>query len=131
MGRAEKALRGPALPRRSHRQLLLAGCLVFPLREGPAFSTGRPITSKDLKYGIERSFASDVVVGGPTYVLDLLDDPENPYAGPYQDESDDKLGLSSIATPDDKTITFTLTNTGTFNFICEVHPTEMKGTLQV
>jgi plastocyanin/mono/diheme cytochrome c family protein len=29
------------------------------------------------------------------------------------------------------TITFTLTAPGTFNFICEVHPTEMKGTLEV
>ena len=42
----------------------------------------RPITSQDVKYGIERSFASDVVVGGPTYVVDLLDDPGDPYAGP-------------------------------------------------
>ena len=61
-----------------------------------------------MKYGIERSFASDVIVGGPTYVVDLLDDPGNPYAGPYQDESPDKLGLKSIATPDDRTIVFTL-----------------------
>jgi peptide/nickel transport system substrate-binding protein len=80
----------------------------FTLREGGTFSTGRPVTSKDLKYGIERSFASDVVVGGPTYVVDLLDDPKNPYPGPYQDEAKDKLGLKSIETPDDRTITFHL-----------------------
>src|SRR3982751_1652579 len=81
----------------------------FTLREGVRFETGRPITSRDVKYGIERSFASDVIVGGPTSVVDLLDDPEDPYAGPYQDESDGKLGLASIATPDDRTIVFTLT----------------------
>jgi peptide/nickel transport system substrate-binding protein len=80
----------------------------FTLREGVSFETGRPITSRDVKYGIERSFASDVVVGGPTYVVDLLDDPANPYAGPYQDEAPDKLGLAAIQTPDDRTITFTL-----------------------
>ncbi|HEX8581727.1 MAG TPA: ABC transporter substrate-binding protein, partial [Acidimicrobiales bacterium] len=80
----------------------------FTLKDGVRFETGRPITSRDVKYGIERSFASDVVVGGPTYVVDLLDDPANPYAGPYQDESDDKLGLAAIATPDDRTIVFTL-----------------------
>ena len=80
----------------------------FRLRPGVSFSTGRPITSRDIKYGIERSFASDVVVGGPTYVVDLLDDPANPYPGPYQDESKDKLGLAAIATPDDATITFHL-----------------------
>jgi peptide/nickel transport system substrate-binding protein len=91
---------------------------VFTLKDGVRFETGRPITSRDVKYGIERSFASDVVVGGPTYVLDLLDNPEDPYAGPYQDESADKMGLASIATPDDKTIVFTLTTpTPDFPFV--------------
>jgi peptide/nickel transport system substrate-binding protein len=80
----------------------------FTLREGVLFENGRPITSRDVKYGIERSFASDVVVGGPTYVVDLLDDPGNPYAGPYQDEAPDKLGLASVETPDDRTIVFRL-----------------------
>ncbi|TFV59319.1 ABC transporter substrate-binding protein [Geodermatophilus sp. DF01-2] len=80
----------------------------FTLRDGARFETGRPITSRDVKYGIERSFASDVVVGGPTRVVDLLDDPGNPYAGPYQDETPGKLGLASVETPDDRTITFRL-----------------------
>jgi peptide/nickel transport system substrate-binding protein len=80
----------------------------FTLREGVLFETGRPITSRDIKYGIERSFASDVIVGGPTYVVDLLDDPANPYAGPYQDEAPDRLGLASVETPDDRTIVFRL-----------------------
>lgn len=80
----------------------------FTLRQGVRFENGRPITSRDIKYGIERSFASDVIVGGPTYVVDLLDDPGNQYAGPYQDETPGKLGLSSIETPDDATIVFKL-----------------------
>ncbi|MGY1706968.1 ABC transporter substrate-binding protein [Geodermatophilus sp. SYSU D00697] len=80
----------------------------FTLREGARFESGRAITSRDVKYGIERSFASDVVVGGPTHVVELLDDPANPYAGPFQDESPDKLGLGAIETPDDRTITFRL-----------------------
>jgi peptide/nickel transport system substrate-binding protein len=80
----------------------------FTLREGTRFENGRAITSRDVKYGIERSFASDVVVGGPTQVVELLDDPGNPYAGPYQDEAPDKLGLAAIETPDDRTITFRL-----------------------
>ncbi|MFD2094246.1 ABC transporter substrate-binding protein [Blastococcus deserti] len=80
----------------------------FTLRDGVRFENGRSVTSRDLKYGIERSFASDVIVGGPTYVVDLLDDPANPYAGPYQDESPDKLGLAAIETPDDRTIVFRL-----------------------
>ncbi|MGY1709774.1 ABC transporter substrate-binding protein [Geodermatophilus sp. SYSU D00758] len=80
----------------------------FTLREGTRFENGRPITSRDVKYGIERSFASDVVVGGPTHVVQLLDDPANPYPGPYQDETPDRLGLAAIATPDDRTVVFTL-----------------------
>ena len=80
----------------------------FTLKGGVKFEDGTPITSRDVKYGIERTFASDVIVGGPTHVVDLLDDPGNPYAGPYQDETDGRLGLASIATPDDATIVFTL-----------------------
>jgi peptide/nickel transport system substrate-binding protein len=80
----------------------------FTLRDGVRFENGRPITSRDVKYGIERSFASEVIVGGPTHVVDLLDDPGNQYAGPYQDESPDRLGLPSIETPDDRTIVFRL-----------------------
>jgi peptide/nickel transport system substrate-binding protein len=80
----------------------------FTLREGVTFESGRPITSRDVKYGIERSFASEVIVGGPTYVVDLLDDPGNQYAGPYQDEAPDKLGLPTIETPDDLTVVFRL-----------------------
>jgi peptide/nickel transport system substrate-binding protein len=80
----------------------------FTLRTGLKFQNGKPITSRDIKYGIERSFASDVIVGGPTYVVDLLDDPANPYPGPYQDPAKDKLGLSTIQTPNDSTIVFKL-----------------------
>ena len=80
----------------------------FTLKTGVAFEDGQPITSRDIKYGIERTFASDVVVGGPTHVVELLDDPANPYAGPYLDESEGRLGLASIETPDDATIIFRL-----------------------
>ncbi|TFV88974.1 ABC transporter substrate-binding protein [Blastococcus sp. CT_GayMR20] len=79
----------------------------FTLREGVRFENGRPITAQDVKYGIQRSFASDVVVGGPTYVVDLLDDPANPYPGPYSTEEDDP-DLTAIETPDERTIVFRL-----------------------
>ncbi|MCZ2860245.1 ABC transporter substrate-binding protein [Blastococcus sp. VKM Ac-2987] len=79
----------------------------YTLREGIRFENGRPITSGDVKYGIQRSFASDVIVGGPTYLVDLLDDPANPYPGPYSTEEDDPV-LSSIETPDERTIVFRL-----------------------
>ncbi|MEV5882819.1 ABC transporter substrate-binding protein [Streptomyces sp. NPDC052020] len=79
----------------------------YTLRDGITWEDGQPITSKDIKYGIERVWAQDVLSGGPTYLKDVLD-PEGEYSGPYKDKSKDKLGLKAIETPDDKTIVFKL-----------------------
>jgi peptide/nickel transport system substrate-binding protein len=79
----------------------------FKLRSGLKFEDGSPITSKDVKYGIERIFAQDVLSGGPTYLIDFLDQGQN-YPGPYKDTDPNKLGLKSVTTPDDSTIVFKL-----------------------
>ncbi|WP_260729688.1 ABC transporter substrate-binding protein [Dactylosporangium roseum] len=79
----------------------------FKLKDGVKFEDGSPITSKDIKYGIERVFAQDVLSGGPTYLIDVLDQGQS-YPGPYKDTDANKLGLKSVQTPDDKTIVFTL-----------------------
>jgi len=82
----------------------------YTLRPGTAFENGRPITSTDVKYGIQRSFASDVIVGGPLYVVSLLDDPAAPYPGPYfvPEPADPVATLASVETPDPSTIVFRL-----------------------
>jgi peptide/nickel transport system substrate-binding protein len=79
----------------------------FKLRDGLKFDDGTPITSKDIKYGIERDWAQDTVPGGPVYLKNLLDQGQA-YPGPYKDKDPEKLGLKSVTTPDDKTITFKL-----------------------
>ncbi|WP_344606051.1 ABC transporter substrate-binding protein [Streptomyces glaucus] len=79
----------------------------YTLRDGITWEDGKPITSKDIKYGIERVWAQDVLSGGPVYLKDVLD-PKGEYPGPYKDKSKDKLGLKAIETPDDKTIVFKL-----------------------
>ncbi|MGZ3101545.1 ABC transporter substrate-binding protein [Streptomyces sp. H72] len=79
----------------------------YTLRDGVTWEDGKPITSKDVKYGIERVWAQDVLSGGPTYLKEVLD-PKDEYKGPYKDKSADKLGLKAIETPDDKTIVFKL-----------------------
>lgn len=82
----------------------------YTLRPGVAFEGARPITSADIKYGIERSFASEVIVGGPLYVVTLLDNPEAPYPGPYfVPERGAPPTLDSVETPDPSTIVFHLT----------------------
>ncbi|MDX6354552.1 MAG: peptide/nickel transport system substrate-binding protein, partial [Streptomyces sp.] len=78
----------------------------FHLKAGTRFDDGTAITSKDVKYGIERTFDRDTFFG-PSYFVDLLDQGQN-YPGPYKDTDPDKLGLDSVRTPNDSTIVFSL-----------------------
>jgi len=73
----------------------------WKIRKGLKFEDGSPITAKDIKYGIERSFARDVYPDGATYMPDLLNN-TNGYKGPYADPSKD---LTAVETPDDNTLT--------------------------
>jgi peptide/nickel transport system substrate-binding protein len=86
----------------------------FKLKSGLKFDDGSPITSKDIKYGIERIFAQDVVPGGPLYLIEALDQGQK-YPGPYKDKDPNKLGLKTVETPDDNTIVFHL-KTANANF---------------
>ncbi|UKY52546.1 ABC transporter substrate-binding protein [Streptomyces inhibens] len=76
----------------------------YTLKDGLKFEDGSPITSADIKYGIERSFAAELSGGAP-YLRDWLVGGDT-YEGPYKDKSKD--GLKSIETPDDKTLVFHL-----------------------
>ncbi|MBC2902918.1 ABC transporter substrate-binding protein [Streptomyces cupreus] len=78
----------------------------YKLREGLKYEDGTPITSKDVKYAVERSnFARDVLSLGPNYFQQFLEGGDK-YKGPYKDKSE--KGLASIETPDDTTIVFKL-----------------------
>ncbi|MGW6473402.1 ABC transporter substrate-binding protein [Streptomyces nigra] len=78
----------------------------YKLRPGLKYEDGTPITSKDVKYAVERSnFARDVLSLGPSYFQQFLEGGDK-YKGPYKDKSD--KGISSIQTPDDNTIVFKL-----------------------
>jgi len=71
------------------------------------FEDGSPVTTKDVKYAVERSnYAPDVLSLGPTYFKQYLTDSDWP--GPYKDTSNDKLNFKGIDTPDDTTIVFHL-----------------------
>ena len=47
----------------------------FTLKDGPIWQDGQPITCEDFKYGVSRTFATDVITGGPNYILGYLDVP--------------------------------------------------------
>ena len=74
----------------------------YTLKKGLKYEDGSPITSADIKYGIERSFAAELSGGAP-YLRDWLIGGAD-YEGPYKD----RKGLDSIETPDDLTIVFHL-----------------------
>jgi peptide/nickel transport system substrate-binding protein len=78
----------------------------YTLRDGITFQDGKAITSGDIKYALERSFAQDVINGGPgaTYLSPVLVGGAT-YKGPYKQPA----GLSSIDVSDPKKITFHLT----------------------
>ncbi|MEU2425951.1 ABC transporter substrate-binding protein [Streptomyces sp. NPDC007851] len=74
----------------------------YTLKAGLKYEDGTAITSADIKYGIERSFAPELSGGAP-YLRDWLVGAAD-YQGPYKD----KKGLSAIETPDSRTIVFHL-----------------------
>lgn len=75
----------------------------YTLKDGLKYEDGSPITTADIKYGIERSFAAELSGGAP-YLRDWLVGGET-YEGPYKDGG---KGLDSIVVPDAKTIVFKL-----------------------
>ncbi|MFG3526128.1 ABC transporter substrate-binding protein [Streptomyces sp. NPDC047917] len=84
----------------------------YTLKDGLKYEDGTAITSADIKYGIERSFAAELSGGAP-YLRDWLIGGAG-YQGPYKD----KKGLDSIETPDAKTIVFHLNKPeGEFPFL--------------
>jgi peptide/nickel transport system substrate-binding protein len=97
----------------------------YKIKTGVKFEDGTQVSSKDVKYAIERIFAQSVINGGPTYVITFLcPGPLNAsggcdsYKGPYTDKDPNHLGLSTIDTPDDQTITFHLNQVvGDWNYI--------------
>ncbi|MEZ0069678.1 peptide/nickel transport system substrate-binding protein [Streptacidiphilus sp. MAP12-20] len=74
----------------------------YHLKPGLRYADGSAITSADIKYGIERSFSSQLA-GGPPYLRDWLIGGAD-YQGPYGSNPD----LASIATPDAATVVFHL-----------------------
>ncbi|MEK8144960.1 ABC transporter substrate-binding protein [Streptomyces sp. M10(2022)] len=78
----------------------------YTLRKGVKYEDGTEVTSKDVKYAVERSnFAPEALSNGPTYFKAYLEGGDK-YKGPYKDKSAE--GLKSIETPDDHTIVFKL-----------------------
>lgn len=87
----------------------------FTLRDGVTFQDGSPITCADIAYGVSRTFATDVINGGPTYAIAYLDiaanaDGTSAYPGPYKATAVQQALFDKAVTcsADGKTVTFHL-----------------------
>jgi peptide/nickel transport system substrate-binding protein len=77
------------------------------------FQNGTVVTAQDVKYGIERTYAKNLLPNGPTYYQVLLGD--TGYKGPY---ADPKTPLTSVTTPNSTTIQFHLLHPfSDFNYV--------------
>ena len=77
----------------------------YHIKPNLKFSDGTPITSADVKYAVERTFAKSVLVNGPSYWQVLLGGNAATYKGPYKDKTGN---LTSVVTPNATTIVFHL-----------------------
>lgn len=96
----------------------------FTLRPGVTWEDGSPVTCEDVKHGVARTFATDVVTGGSTDALAVLAIPRTPegrstYLGPYATAPEAATGAASFdqaVSCADRTITFLLAEpTSDFN----------------
>jgi peptide/nickel transport system substrate-binding protein len=94
----------------------------FTLKDGAKFEDGTPITCAEVKYGVSRTFATDIITGGPTYAITMLDIPtgedgSSQYKGPYTGEGQELFDKAVTCSEDNKTITFNLVRPiGDFNY---------------
>jgi peptide/nickel transport system substrate-binding protein len=94
----------------------------FTLRDGVKWDDGTPLTCADVKYGISRTFATDVIQGGPTYAIQELDIPTDSkgnsvYKGPYTTKNNNTAAYDKAVVCDGSKITFHLNRpAGDFNY---------------
>jgi peptide/nickel transport system substrate-binding protein len=114
-----------------------ASVWTFTLRGGLSWQDGSPVTCDDVKYGVSRTFATDVINGGPTYAMAYLnipkaDDGSSLYKGPYSGEGQDLFDQAVQCSGN--TITFRLAQSvPDFNYVTTLgfgavpNPVEHRG----
>ena len=94
----------------------------FTLKDGTKWEDGKAITCADFQYGISRTFATDVITGGPNYAIQFLDIPKDAkgastYKGPYANDAKGQAAFDKAVACSGNTITFHLNKpVGDFNY---------------
>ncbi len=94
----------------------------FTIKDGIKWQDGKAVTCDDFKYGVSRTFATDIITDGPTYAISMLDIPKDAegasvYPGPYKATADQQAAYDKAVTCEGNKITFNLANASTdFNY---------------
>jgi len=85
----------------------------FTLKDGVKWEDNSDITCEDVKYGISRTFAVEVITGGPAYALQFLNIPKDAkggsvYKGPYAADPVGQAAFDKAVTCEGKTITYNM-----------------------
>lgn len=79
----------------------------FQLRGNGLWQDGTPVTCEDIRYGVSRTWATDVISGGPTYASQYLDVPDD-YPGPYTANDKQQADFDKAIDCSESSITFHL-----------------------
>jgi peptide/nickel transport system substrate-binding protein len=99
----------------------------FTVKDGVSFEDGSPVTCEDVKYGVSRTFATDLITDGPQYAVAYLDIPKDKdgasvYKGPYVTKGNDVAAFDAAVVCDGSTITFNLAfPVPDFNYTVTLH----------
>lgn len=84
----------------------------FTLRDGLTWEDGSELNCADVAYGVSRTFATDIMGGGPSYAIQYLDIPSgdegSEYPGPYTATDEQQALFDEAVSCDGNTITFEL-----------------------
>ena len=85
----------------------------FTLKDGMKWEDGKDVTCEAFKYGISRTFATDVITDGPAFALSMLDVTD--YKGPYAGDAAGQASYDKAVVCEGNKITFNLSRTA-FDF---------------
>ncbi|MGH3735289.1 MAG: ABC transporter substrate-binding protein [Micromonosporaceae bacterium] len=89
----------------------------FTLKPGVKWEDGSPVTCRDVKHGVERSFAAEIDGGASIYPRTYLTGGKD-YRGPYVGGNNNGDGLDSVRCLDERTVEFHLTRAvGDFGYV--------------
>ena len=96
----------------------------YTIKPNVKFEDGTLVTSQDVKYAVERTFAKNVLPNGPSYFQVLLGGNAATYPGPYTDRSKNVMGLTAVTTPNSTTVVFHLAHPfADFNYVAAIPQT--------